>query len=90
MNKETNKLIKEIFEMYESMTLNPEGKRIIKDIKEMYFEKEDYKSRIEKTIKYIEKKWERNHYYEDIDNCMEFCIFDKEDLLSILKGENNE
>lgn len=43
--------------------------------------------RINKAIEYINKKWEEEHYYEDIDNCMTFCDYDKEDLLDILRGD---
>ena len=46
--------------------------------------------RINKAIKYIENKWKKDSYYEDIDNCLKFCNFnefDKEDLLEILKGD---
>ena len=45
---------------------------------------------INKAIEYIETKWEKNSYYEDIDNCMKFLEineYDKADLLNILRGD---
>ena len=55
---------------------------IVKKMKE-----EDYKTRNKKAIEYIEKHWKKNHYYEDIENCMTFCEYDKNDLLNILRGK---
>lgn len=41
-----------------------------------------------KAVEYINNKWEKDKYYEDIENCMTFCKYDKDDLLNILeKGE---
>ena len=59
----------------------------IKEIKEL-------KERIDKAIEYINKVWKKKSYYEDIENCLMFCDineFEKEDLLNILQGsEDNE
>ena len=49
-----------------------------------------YKSRNEKTIEYINNKWKKDKYYEDIENCMTFCLYDKDDLLNILQGDDKE
>ena len=56
-------------------------------------QKEDYKSRIDKAIEYINNFWKKKSYYEDIDNCMKYATineFDKADLLNILQGEDKE
>lgn len=59
-------------------------------IRKLKRREQDYKSRIDKAIEYLEKKWEKEHYYEDIENCMTFCEYEKEDLLNILKGNDKE
>lgn len=66
----------------------------IEELRALYFSerevKEDYKSKVNKAIKYIETKWKEDSYYNDIDNCLKFMElneFDKNDLLKILKGE---
>lgn len=79
-----NKEIKEMFELYEKLADNPDLSILIKTLKEWYFEKEDYKSRIDKTIEYIE------HYLKDIDNLDNVLINSilLKELLDILnKGE---
>ena len=46
--------------------------------------------RIDKAIEYINNKWKKDKYYEDIENCMTFCEYNKEDLLNILQGEDKK
>ena len=73
--------MKEIFEMYESMALDPDVKLIITTLKELYFEKEDYESRIDKAIKHIK---EHNLCYQS--QYGNTSGFDNH-LLDILRGE---
>lgn len=76
MYKETNEIIKEIFKMYEDMALDSNLSSLIKTLKEWYFEKEDYKSRIDKAL-------------EEIDNYIRLCA--EPDLIyleDILRGED--
>lgn len=50
----------------------------------------DLQQKIDKTLEHIERKWKKDSYYEDVDNCLQFMTvneFDHEDLLKILKGE---
>ena len=59
----------------------------------MDHELEDYKSRIEKAVEYINKKWEEHTYYERNENHLGFCEFsefEKNDLLNILNGRSDE
>lgn len=45
---------------------------------------------IKEARKYIEDKWRRDYYYEDIDNCTKFCVFSEfeyDDFLEILDKE---
>lgn len=56
-------------------------------------DKKELKKRIDKAIDYIETKWIKDSYYEDIDNClmfMDFNEFEKEDLINILQGSDKE
>ena len=46
--------------------------------------------RIDKAIEYINNKWKKDKYYEDIENCMTFCLYDKDNLLNILQGEDKD
>ena len=82
MDKETNE-IKEIFEMYENMALDPTTLSLIKTLKEWYFEKEKYKSRIDKAIKHIK---EHNLCYQS--QYGNTSGFDNH-LLDILRGKDN-
>lgn len=81
-----NKEIKEIFELYEKQADNPNLVILIKTLKEWYFEKEDYKLRNEKAIKYINKLSNEpnvfGHYGID-GNCKKY-------LLNILQGDDKE
>ena len=57
---------------------------------ETYIKYKELRERIDKALEYIETKWKKDSYYEDIENCLQFCNFsefDKEDLLDILRGE---
>ena len=77
--------IKEIFELYEKQATNPDLVILIKTLKEWYFEKEDYKSRNEKAIEYIEKCRDYHKTYHKEEK-----IFPDEiaSLLMILQGED--
>ena len=59
------------------------GQQMISD-KEKTKELEE---RINKAIEFIDEFWKKNSEYYSVENCLEFCEFDKEDLLSILRGE---
>lgn len=53
----------------------------------------EYGTRLLKAIKYIETKWNNDSYFDDIDNCLKFLEiseYDKEDLLSILNGDDKD
>lgn len=50
----------------------------------------DLQVRIDKAIEYINNKWKKDKYYADIENCMTFCEYDKEDLLNILQGSDKD
>ena len=52
--------IKEIFDLYEQQATNPDLAILIKTLKEWYFEKESYKSRIDKAIEYIKFNLDKN------------------------------
>ena len=90
MNKKikemNNKEIKKIFELYEKNLKTPELKFITKTLKEYYFEKEDYLSRIEKAIEYIKepKDLSVDSYYKFNELC------ESDDLLNILTGGDEE
>lgn len=60
---------------------------ILKLIERLQNKVEELECNRDEAIKFIENKWKKEHYYESIENCMEFCIFDKADLLNILRGE---
>ena len=79
--------IREIFELYEKQASSPELRELIKDLKELYFEKEEYKSRCEKAIELIKKDREKN--YDTLEKKAFYC--NKTDkLLNILQGEDKE
>ena len=60
------------------------------DSEMIYKDYYELKSRNEKAIKYINKKWKMNNYYQNVENCLTFCDFDKDDLLNILQGSDNK
>lgn len=56
-------------------------------------EAEDYKAIIKEVRELIKNKWKKDSYWEDVDNCLKYCIFsefEKEDILEILDKENKE
>ena len=59
-----NNEIKKIFELYEKQATNQELTILIKTLKEWYFEKENYKQRIEKAIEYTK------HFETDLLNIL--------------------
>ena len=75
-----DKVIKEIFELYEKQATNPNLAKLIKTLKEWYFEKENYKQRIDKAIEYIDKH--TNNEVEYLD------IIEVKELKNILAGDD--
>ena len=69
MDKETNEIIKEIFKMYESMALDSNVLALIKVLKKWYFEKEDYKERIDKATEYIKDNCILSDAWTELDFC---------------------
>lgn len=85
--------IRKLFEIYEKEATNSDLAMLIRTLKEWYFEKEGYKSRIEKAIEYITnnicdvefmKKEYKKHL---IDFEVDTTFNDIEKLLTILEGE---
>jgi len=78
--------VNEIFEIFKNSTYNLELKELVTLIQEMYNEKEDYKSKVNKAIEYLES------YNTDFKNCRfgeaPISIRELGDLLNILKGED--
>ena len=85
MDKETNEIIKEIFKMYEDMALDSNVLSLIKTLKEWYFEKEEYKERVDKAIKYITSE-ESIDIFTTIESREQWLKVNKK-LLNILRGE---
>ena len=74
-------------------TKTKEQNLLLIDYQDMEQKLEDYKSRIEKAVEYINKKWEEHTYYERNENHLGFCEFsefEKTDLLDILNGRSVE
>ena len=74
-------------------TKTKEQSLLLIDYQDMEQKLEDYKSRIEKAVEYINKKWEEHTYYERNENHLGFCEFsefEKTDLLDILNGRSVE
>ena len=62
----------------------------LRKVYEQRQEIERLNSIIKEVREYIETKWKKDSYFEDIDNCLQFCRFnefEKEDLLEILEKE---
>lgn len=65
-------------------------KTLIEERNEQLKEIERLHSIIKEAKDYIEEYWKSQHYYEDVDNCMTFCEYDKEVLLEILDKVGDE
>ena len=73
--------------------LQEENEKLLVELNKNMIERNNYLSKNEKAIEYINKFWKKKSYYEDVDNCMKYATmneWDKSDLLNILQGEDKE
>lgn len=84
-----NDEIKEIF--YDTEETNNKWVEEESELKKVYRERDDYKSRVEKAVDYIKNEMPYlempDDFYEDNHKMVEY---DRNDLLNILQGESNE